>query len=75
VDSDVEFAGYLQRGKAAASELEYLLLLARDLTYLPEDEFGRLTDEVVSVRKMLSVLFGGFDLVWPDAFLFMRYEV
>jgi four helix bundle protein len=54
VDSDVEFAGYLQRAKAGASELEYLLLLARDLGYLPEGEFVQLSEEVVSVRKMLS---------------------
>ncbi len=49
-----EFAGYLQRSKAAASELEYLLLLARDLEYLPEEEFVRLSDKVVVVKKMLS---------------------
>jgi len=54
VDSDVEFATYLHRAKAAASELEYLLLLARDLEYLPEGEFVRLTDDVVEVKKMLS---------------------
>jgi four helix bundle protein len=50
----VEFGGYLQRAKAAASELEYLLLLAKDLGYLPEDEHVRLEAEVVAVRKMLS---------------------
>jgi four helix bundle protein len=53
-DSDVEFAGYLQRSKASASELEYLLLLARDLEYLPEEEFVRLSDKVIVVKKMLS---------------------
>jgi four helix bundle protein len=54
VDSDPEFAGYLQRAKAGASELEYLLLLAHDLEYLPQDEFVRLSDVVVQVKKMLS---------------------
>lgn len=54
VDSDVEFATYLHRAKAAASELEYLVLLARDLEYLPEEEFSRLTEDVVEVKKMLS---------------------
>jgi len=54
VDSDVEFATYLHRAKAAASELEYLLLLARDLEYLPEEEFVQLTKDVVEVKKMLS---------------------
>ncbi len=54
VDSDADFAGYLQRAKARASELEYLLLLARDLGYLPEEEFVGLTADVVTVKKMLS---------------------
>ncbi|HEY6376546.1 MAG TPA: four helix bundle protein [Edaphobacter sp.] len=54
VDSDVEFGGYLQRSKAAASELEYLLLLARDLEYLPEAEFASLSEDVIVVKKMLS---------------------
>ena len=54
VDSDVEFAAYLHRAKAAASELEYLLLLARDLEYLPENEFAKLTEDVIVVKKMLS---------------------
>ncbi|MEI9977481.1 MAG: four helix bundle protein [Edaphobacter sp.] len=53
-DSDVEFAGYLQRSKAAASELEYLILLAKDLGYLLEDEFVRLSDDTIVVKKMLS---------------------
>ncbi len=54
VDSDPEFAGYLHRAKAAASELEYLLLLAHDLGYTPEEEFVRLSYEVVGIKKMLS---------------------
>ena len=54
VDSDVEFAAYLHRAKATASELEYLLLLTRDLEYLPENEFVKLTEDVVEVKKMLS---------------------
>ena len=54
VDSDPEFAAYLHRAKAAASELEYLLLLAHDLGYLPDEETMRLTDEVVAIKKMLS---------------------
>ncbi len=56
VDSDIEFAGYLQRAKAAASELEYLLLLAKDLGYLPEEQFVSRSEDVVAVKKMLRVL-------------------
>jgi four helix bundle protein len=54
VDSDVEFAGYLHRAKAGASELEYLVLLSRDLGYVPEEQFVRLTEDVITVKKMLS---------------------
>jgi four helix bundle protein len=56
VDSNPDFATYLQRAKAAGSELEYLLLLARDLGYVPEDEYVRLCEDVISVKKMLSGL-------------------
>jgi four helix bundle protein len=41
---------------AAASELEYLLLLSRDLGYLPEQAHDRLSGDIVEVRKMMSGL-------------------
>ena len=54
VDSNPDFAGYLQRAKAGASEVEYLLLLARDLGYVPEEDYVRLSEETIEVKKMLS---------------------
>jgi len=55
-DGDAEFAACLHKARATASELEYLLLLCRDLGYLPEHVHRQLSDEVVTVRKMMSGL-------------------
>jgi len=55
-DSNVEFAVELRRAKASASELEYFLLLARDLTHLTHESHERLSGETVGVRKMVSGL-------------------
>jgi four helix bundle protein len=37
----------------SASEVEYLLLLARDLRYVDAAEFGNLEEQVIEVRRML----------------------
>ncbi len=55
-DSNVEYAVELRRAKASASELEYLLLLSRDLAHLPNERHKVLSDEIVEVRKMVSGL-------------------
>ena len=55
-DSNVEFGIELRRAKAASSELEYLLLLARDLEYFGAEEHEHLTEQVVEVRKTISGL-------------------
>jgi four helix bundle protein len=40
----------------SASELECQLFLARDLNYLPNQRYERLTSQVTEVKKMLSSL-------------------
>jgi four helix bundle protein len=55
-DGDVEFAALLQKARAASSELEYLMLLCKDLCYLPSETYEALREDVVTVRKMLSGL-------------------
>ena len=55
-DSNAEFAAALHKRRAAASELEYLVLLCRDFGYLPEQLHEQLSNDVVSVRKMMSGL-------------------
>ena len=53
---DVDFARFLQMAVGSASELEYHLLLSRDLELLQGDDFQRLTNEVVEVKRMLASL-------------------
>lgn len=52
--SDAELARYMQISMGSASELEYELLLARDLGYLPTDEYLRLHDATIEIKKMLG---------------------
>lgn len=52
----VEFNRFLQIAIGSSSEVEYELLLARDLHYLPADIHQSLEKEVQSVRRMLAAL-------------------
>ena len=56
--SDAEFGRFLQIAMGSACELEYELLLAHDLTYLPGDAYGGLLRDVIEVKRMLSALIG-----------------
>ncbi|MBZ5571743.1 MAG: four helix bundle protein [Acidobacteriia bacterium] len=53
---DCEFGRFLQIAIGSASELEYHLLLARDLELLRSTDYQRLSDEVVEVKRMLASL-------------------
>lgn len=53
-DSDLDFARYLQNAMGSASELEYHLLLARDLLYLDEANYSSLAQNVVEIKRMLA---------------------
>ena len=53
---DVEFARFLQMAAGSASEVEYQLLLARDLKLLEAIDYKRLSDEAVEVKRMLAAL-------------------
>lgn len=53
---DVDFARFLQMAAGSASELEYHLLLARDLDLLKIADYHRLSDEAVEVKRMLASL-------------------
>jgi four helix bundle protein len=52
-DSDIDYARFLGYGVASATELEYQLLLARDLGYITPERHQRLDDELGEVRAML----------------------
>ena len=53
---DAEFHRFLQMAMGSASELEYHLLLSRDLEYLSPTSYKELTAEVTRVKRMLSSL-------------------
>ncbi len=53
-DGDADFARFLQIARGSASELEYHLLLAKDLGFLKEDDYQQLTKETNEVKQMLT---------------------
>ena len=53
---DIDFARFLQIATGSASELEYHLLLARDLNLLQKPDYERLSGQAVAVKRMLVSL-------------------
>jgi four helix bundle protein len=53
---DADFARFLQIAMGSASELEYHLLLARDLSLLKTPDYERLSGQAVEVKRMLVSL-------------------
>lgn len=53
---DREFRRFVRLALGSASELEYHLLLAHDLSLLPGSLYERLADATVEVKRMLSGL-------------------
>lgn len=53
-DSDAQLSRFLQIAMGSASELEYHLLLARDLEYLNFTDHERLESQVTEVKRMLA---------------------
>ena len=51
-DSNAEFAIDLKRAIAACNEVEYLILLAKDLEHLKPEVADSLTEDLITVRKM-----------------------
>lgn len=55
-DGDAEFARFCVIASGSASELEYHLLLAHDLKLIQPKDYGRLAEQTVEIKKMLSAL-------------------
>jgi four helix bundle protein len=55
-DTEPDFARFLHMAMGSASELEYHLLLARELGYLSADEHEALNVETIRVKRMLTGL-------------------
>jgi four helix bundle protein len=53
---DVDFGRFLQMSMGSASELEYHLLLAKDLELIGLVDYERLSGEVIEVKRMLASL-------------------
>jgi four helix bundle protein len=54
--SDPDFSRYLQIAFGSACEVEYHLILSRDLEYLSQDQYATINDDLLSVKKMLASL-------------------
>ena len=54
--SEKDFARYLGIAFGSASELEYQILLSRDLNFLSLEKHDILYDEIVSIKKQLYSL-------------------
>ena len=54
--SAADFARFLQIAMGSASELEYHLILARDLQLLTTTDFDRLTTGTIETKRMLTAL-------------------
>jgi four helix bundle protein len=54
--SDAEFARFCSIAMGSASELEYHLLLARDLKLITGEDYQQLAQQTTEVKRMLSRL-------------------
>jgi four helix bundle protein len=55
-ESSLDCAHFFQIAAGSTSELDYELLLARDLSYISDEVYAPLSAEVEEIRKMLSAL-------------------
>ena len=59
--SDPDFRRFLFHSLGSLNEVEYDLLLARDLGFLPAAEHSRLSTQLEEVRRMLSGLMASLE--------------
>lgn len=64
--TDREFARFVETALGSASETSYHLLLARDLGYLPDDDYAKIAQMADEVRKMLITLHTRLSGVRPE---------
>lgn len=55
-DTQKELVRYLYIASGSAHEVDYLLLLSRDLRYLADADYYALQNDIVSIKKMLASL-------------------
>src|SRR5213594_281895 len=54
-DGDAELARFCTIARGSASELEYQLLLARDLKFIPPNDYEQLAQQAIEIKRMLTV--------------------
>ena len=52
--SDSDLARFIQIAMGSASELEYHLLLSKDIGYLDDKTYETLANEVIEIKRMLA---------------------
>ena len=55
-NSDADFTRFLHIAFGSASEMEFFLIVSRDLGYLSAEVYAELDGQVVEVKKMLAAL-------------------
>ncbi|WP_422897662.1 four helix bundle protein [Polaribacter staleyi] len=55
-DSDAEFNRFLTIALGSASEVEYQLILSKDLNYINETSFINLTEEINIIKRKIYSL-------------------
>lgn len=55
-NSDSDFGRFLTFSMGSASELEYLLLISRDLNFLSQEKYVEILAPLIEVKKMLYAL-------------------
>ena len=55
-DGDAELARFCLIARGSATELEYQILLAHDLKLIRPDQYEQLTEPIIDIKRMLTVL-------------------
>jgi four helix bundle protein len=53
-NSNLQLRHFFNIAVGSASELQYQLILSKDLTYISESNFQELSAEIIEIRKMIN---------------------
>ena len=57
-NSNPQLANFLQIASGSCSELQYQIILSKDLSYITEEVFNELHTDVIEVRRMIFGYWG-----------------
>jgi four helix bundle protein len=57
-NSNPQLANFLQIASGSCSELQYQIILSKDLSYITEEVFNELLTDVIEVRRMIFGYWG-----------------